>query len=81
MTAGPDHYLLAEDLLAQSHTIGADDLSPAELLAATLAKAQVHATLALAAAVGLNDAQEGMPVTDSLAWAHVAGVAAKAAQS
>lgn len=73
MSSGPEHYQLAEDFLAQSHSIGADDLTPGELLAATLAEAQVHATLALAAATAIN-AVGGMPDRDWTAWAAAAGV-------
>jgi hypothetical protein len=39
----------------------------------TTAQAQVHATLALAAATALNDAEDGMPVSEFQAWRGTAG--------
>lgn len=70
---GPEHYLEAEALLASAdqNFLRGDDPSSA------LAAAQVHATLALAAATALNDnsADEGgMPLEDYRAWAEAAGV-------
>jgi len=69
MATGPEHYRNAEQLLAQTESPSwhAED-SPA-----TLAEAQVHATLALAAATGLNDYDGGMSVTTYRAWRAVAG--------
>ena len=58
---GPEHYRKAEVLLAnQRHRIGDDDrnalLHPPEQRAEMLAWAQVHATLALAAATAAEQA-------------------------
>jgi hypothetical protein len=52
---GPEHYRLAEDKLRQAHDIakpgsGHTDEDAMRLIAIGLARAQVHATLALAAA-------------------------------
>lgn len=70
MTSGPEHYTAAEALLHDSRSITADDLDPAQLLAAVLAEAQVRATLALAAAAALSERS-----ADYGEWQRVAGVA------
>jgi trans-2-enoyl-CoA reductase len=64
---GPEHYREAERLLGRMQT--ADDgelgwMSRAQMAA----EAQVHATLALAAAAALNDPQGGMGGNDWHAW-------------
>ena len=70
---GPEHYTRAEQLLREvrdGHQEGTD-------VAAILAAAQVHATLALAAATALNDNAAdsgGLPLEDFTAWAETAGV-------
>jgi thioredoxin-like negative regulator of GroEL len=70
---GPEHYTRAEQLLRQvrdGHQEGTD-------VAAILAAAQVHATLAQAAATALNDNAAdsgGMPLEDYHAWTKAAGV-------
>ena len=86
MPTGPEHYLEAERLQEQADTwMDADTgwkagLTAAERLAyrmADLAAAQVHATLAGAAAAAINDhshAEGGMPLEDYDAWVKVAGV-------
>lgn len=56
---GPEHYQRAEQLVGRG---SADDV----------ARAQVHATLALAAATALNDAEEGMSQDQHHAWLSVA---------
>jgi hypothetical protein len=67
---GPEHYQYAEKLLDDA---GDDELgSDAERY--HVAKAQAHATLALAAATGLNDAESGMPPGDWAAWRDAAAV-------
>lgn len=53
---GPEHYKAAEEILKEIHNMDAS--SPAA--AANLAQAQVHATLALAAA-SLRDEEEETP--------------------
>ena len=68
---GPEHYREAERLLA----ISSSD-NPV-----TAAEAQVHATLALAAATALNDSGsgDGLPYPDWSAWIELAGVKKDAA--
>jgi hypothetical protein len=71
---GPDHYREAERLIAEQAKVTRlhDDTCPeADRM---LAEAQVHATLALAAATALNDNDGGMPSVDFKAWDDVAGV-------
>ena len=70
---GPEHYIRAEQLLREvrdGHQEGTD-------VAAILAAAQAHSTLALAAATALNDNAAdagGMPLEDYHAWTKAAGV-------
>ena len=60
---GPEHYKEAEKLTAQAHTVDP------EFARYLVAKAQVHATLALAAAAaGGTLGQHGVP---SAAWSEV----------
>lgn len=64
---GPEHYREAERLLGavvQTHD-GAE-------YGTNLAQAQVHATIALAAATALNDADIGMVYREREAWCEVA---------
>jgi hypothetical protein len=63
---GPDHYRKAEELTAKAH----DYLGQGEGQGAAVwvAVAQVHATLALAAATAL-----GTTAADGRAWTEVAG--------
>jgi len=80
MATGPEHYTAAQKLLTESHSIGGDDLSPAQLLMATLAEAQVHATLALAAATALDPIgddrahPDATASPDAIAWWNVTSV-------
>jgi hypothetical protein len=67
---GPEHYLTAERLLSAAR--GPQGKADEEW--ATLLAAQVHATLALAAAAALNDSNQGMPVRDYGIWHVTAGV-------
>lgn len=70
---GPEHYARAEQLLREvrdGHQEGTD-------VAAILAAAQAHASLAQAAATALNDNAAdagGLPLEDFTAWAEAAGV-------
>jgi hypothetical protein len=64
---GPDHYREAECLLRKAEG------QELELAADTHAAAQVHATLALAAATALNHAKFGPPSADNAAWQTTAG--------
>lgn len=77
---GPDHYRAAERLLAGTPKTNADrergiegndPWPPTEM---ELRAAQVHATLALAAATALNDFEGGMSAPDYNTWMGVAGV-------
>lgn len=71
MTSGPDQYAAAEQLIAHSRSIGADDLDPAQLAVVTLLEALTRATLAAAAAAALSEG--AMPGADYDAWVRVAG--------
>ena len=67
VATGPDHYREAERLLRKSEG------QELELAAQTIAAAQTHATLALAAATALNSGKHGMPYADNSAWQNTAG--------
>ncbi|GGY81399.1 hypothetical protein CP967_08465 [Streptomyces nitrosporeus] len=69
MATGPEHYREAERRL----TMAWEENSPQDRSTQLVAEAQVHATLALAAATALNDAEDGMPVAEFQAWRHAAG--------
>lgn len=71
---GPEHYRRAEELLAD---ITNDDgsVSFGDEGEAYVAAAQVHATLALAAATALNNGNVRAPIADCYAWMKVASVA------
>ncbi len=64
---GPEHYKLAEALLADvtrpDGTIGSGEEGDT-----TIAAAQAHATLALAAATAANDPVRGMALADAREW-------------
>ena len=63
---GPEHYVIAEALLADAVSAeGADDAVRARLIA----RAQVHATLALAAATGVPDSG-----AEGKKWLDAAGI-------
>lgn len=73
---GPEHYLAAEELLL---TADAYEQDSAPLTAASRrAEAQVHATLALAAATALAvlGADDGLPTADYRAWNKAVSAAA-----
>ena len=64
---GPDHYRKAEELAAKAHEyLGQGDGQASAAI--WTAVAQIHATLALAAATAL-----GTSAADGRAWAEVAG--------
>jgi hypothetical protein len=71
MTTGPEHYREAERELDAFGLVSADlkglDLLAVTKMHAAMARAQVHATLALAAATALNDAG-GMDRYDFGEW-------------
>jgi hypothetical protein len=83
MTTGPEHYEEAESLLGEVARHTNDDGVIYEVPAgdmAMLAMAQVHATLALAAAIGVGmpifvSGEAAMPIADSDAWVEVASQA------
>lgn len=69
---GPGHYTSAEQWLYKAQHEGArGDAETAESCAAI---AQVHATLALAAATAMNDGSGGMGAYDWDAWREAASV-------
>ncbi|WP_262059703.1 hypothetical protein [Streptomyces sp. STR69] len=77
MATGPEHYLEAEHLVERAHHYTYGDGADPVTGAALAAEAQVHATLALAAATALNDhshSEGGMPLEDYDAWTKTAGV-------
>jgi hypothetical protein len=64
--SGPEHYREAEQLIAAArNTAQASTLESTRQYAQTIAEAQVHAIIALAAATGVS--------SDSRAWHDVAG--------
>lgn len=68
---GPDHYLTAVQFVtAATNAFDRDNLNVATVLASL---AQVHATLAAAAATALNDADGGMTASEQRAWREAAG--------
>lgn len=78
---GPEHYREAERLLLSCQVLPATASEAAtypqhedgiNTISNALIAAQVHATLALAAATGLNDAEQGFLVEDLHAWQKVA---------
>jgi hypothetical protein len=66
---GPEHYREAERLLFQSQAIGQDGAGQAIVISA----AQVHATLAVAAATALMAPADFTSVNDLQAWGDTAG--------
>lgn len=68
---GPEHYTEAERLIQQARDSTGNDWS-----ALYLAQAQVHATLALAAATALPGDSDRQ--NDTYEWSRVAGQGAKA---
>jgi hypothetical protein len=72
---GPEHYARAERLIAGVTMDGTHPDSSAIIRndePETIAAAQVHATLALAAATALKDGDEGMGSSDYNAWVDAA---------
>lgn len=72
---GPEHYKRAEGLLDQLRRAHASVGTTVNVdkAAVLLAEAQVHATLALAAASALNDNEPGLPVDDFNEWREAVG--------
>jgi hypothetical protein len=69
---GPEHYLEAERLITEGVY---DEDGEEELFERDIALAQVHATLALAAATAMGSASSaGMLAVDFEAWDRVCGV-------
>jgi len=77
---GPEHFKEAERLLADARVPGEKrsvrNFFPVETL---MAVAQVHATLALAAATALVNPAGGLPGRDHEAWFRAAGTPGPAA--
>lgn len=72
---GPEHYREAEgELTIDGGCEYACPHSGCVHEIAHIARAQVHATLALAAATALSDPNDGMPVPDWTAWNEAAAV-------
>lgn len=72
MSTGPEHYRKAERLLAEITTD--DGFVRASDIATYIAAAQVHATLAMAAATGTYGiVDDTRSPEDATAWEHVAG--------
>jgi hypothetical protein len=69
MATGPEHYQKAERLIRDA------DRQDPEQAAYTIAKAQVHATLAQAAATALMTVDDHASVAEYKIWKSAAGVA------
>lgn len=67
---GPEHYRESERLIASRDQLG--DTAGVLSLQALLLLADVHATLALAAATALNQGDTGLQDRDYIAWREVA---------
>jgi hypothetical protein len=79
---GPEHYAEAERLLAEGRPRvipGYGEVTTTDLNPESVAAAQVHATLALAAATALSD-DCGLRGDDYTAWRQVAATNPEAAQ-
>jgi len=74
MPTGPEHYREAERLLNGLKTRDGSALFVEDGNEQVLAAAQVHATLALAAATAMSGTKNGMAPVDFKAWDAVAGV-------
>ena len=69
MPTGPEHYQAAERHIAEAKNLAGSSFGmPIARTTALLDAAQVHATLALAAATALGDTEDGMPIADYEAW-------------
>ncbi|MFI9079173.1 hypothetical protein ACIGW8_22335 [Streptomyces sioyaensis] len=78
MTTGPEHYREAERLAGRAHHFTYGDGADPVTGAALAAEAQVHATLALAAATAMGapidgEPDSGLPQREAEAWYEVAG--------
>jgi hypothetical protein len=74
---GPGHYREAQELLADAkdgdRRYGNGPADDAQIRHELIAQAQVHATLALAAATALRDPNTGLPGPDLAEWETAAG--------
>ena len=83
---GPEHYAAAEEFLAAAKADGVEPGEPVQV--SHLAAAQVHATLALAAATAMaggvitahGSVLTALPSADVKAWQAVAGKASEEKQ-
>jgi hypothetical protein len=74
---GPEHFKQAEQLLADARSGTPEEPYYIGDIGPTLAAAQVHATLALAAATAMGCASEdGPPAPDWDAWREICSAAA-----
>ena len=69
---GPEHYRLAEVILEDAND--EQDNFPSDRYAQSMAEAQVHALLSIAAATALREPDSGLPGPDHRAWQAAAGV-------
>ncbi|MEY9937326.1 hypothetical protein [Streptacidiphilus sp. MAP5-3] len=79
MATGPEHYRTAETLAERARHFTYGDGADPVVGAALAAEAQVHATLALAAATAMSatidqDPDTGLPPADANAWYDACGV-------
>lgn len=69
---GPEHYKAAEALLSQASLVRSKEdptaVFPPEVQQSLIGRAQVHATLALAAATAENDGELGRNHAEYVAW-------------
>ena len=70
---GPAHYQRAEQLLGYAESLPAEERGGPEDLS-LLTEAQVHATLALAAATAVQPARYGVGRPEQVAWSAVCHV-------
>jgi hypothetical protein len=83
MPSGPEHYKAAEHLLSQASFVASPDdpqpITPTghemrhDVHHGLVARAQVHATLAQAAAIALSCPVDDQPPEDAKQWHKVAG--------
>lgn len=67
---GPEHYRQAEMLIDRAHTLQSDN-GPGCGSEEELAEAQVHATLAVAAATALDTTERQMHIREAQRWNRV----------
>jgi hypothetical protein len=78
---GPEHYVEAERLIADACDPSGNPSIDAGTIGMSLAAAQVHATLALAAATAIQPSTFGYGQPEYTAWVAVAGVLPETAKA